>query len=68
VVVALLLGVALSGAIPESVYQDAFVSWMTKFDKSYAPEEFFSTDTTLSRPTTISLRDTTLATIPGLLS
>jgi len=41
VVVALLLGVALSGAIPESVYQDAFVSWMTKFDKSYAPEEFF---------------------------
>jgi cathepsin L len=41
VVAALLLGVALSAAVPESVYQDAFVSWMQKYDKSYAPEEFF---------------------------
>jgi C1A family cysteine protease len=41
VVAALLLGVALSAAVPESVYQDAFVSWMQKFGKSYAPEEFF---------------------------
>jgi cathepsin L len=40
-VAALLLGVALSAAVPESVYQDAFVSWMQKFGKSYAPEEFF---------------------------
>jgi len=39
--VALLLGVALSAAVPESVYQDAFVNWMQKFGKSYAPEEFF---------------------------
>jgi cathepsin L len=28
-------------AVPESVYQDAFIQWMVKFDKSYAPEEFF---------------------------
>jgi hypothetical protein len=41
VVAALLLGVALSAAVPESLYQDAFVSWMQKYDKSYAPEEFF---------------------------
>jgi hypothetical protein len=27
--------------VPESVYQDAFINWMVKFDKSYAPEEFF---------------------------
>jgi cathepsin L len=40
-VAALLLGVALSVAVPESVYQDAFVSWMQKYGKSYAPEEFF---------------------------
>jgi C1A family cysteine protease len=40
-VAALLLGVALSAAVPESVYQDAFVSWMQKYGKSYAPEEFF---------------------------
>jgi len=25
----------------ESTYQDAFVNWMQKFGKSYAPEEFF---------------------------
>jgi cathepsin L len=41
VVAALLLGVALSAAVPESVYQDAFVSWMQTYGKSYAPEEFF---------------------------
>jgi cathepsin L len=40
-VAVLLLGVALSAAVPEAVYQGAFVSWMQKFDKSYAPEEFF---------------------------
>jgi C1A family cysteine protease len=40
-VVALLLGVALSAAVPESVYQESFVAWMQKFGKSYAPEEFF---------------------------
>jgi cathepsin L len=27
--------------VPETVYQDAFINWMVKFDKSYAPEEFF---------------------------
>jgi C1A family cysteine protease len=37
---ALLLGVACA-FVSESTYQDAFVSWMEKFDKSYAPEEFF---------------------------
>jgi len=35
------LGVAFASAVPESVYQDAFTQWMTKFAKSYAPEEFF---------------------------
>jgi len=35
------LGVALSAAVPESVYQDAFVSWMQTYGESYAPEEFF---------------------------
>jgi C1A family cysteine protease len=38
--VALLLGVACA-FVTESTYQDAFVSWMQRFDKSYAPEEFF---------------------------
>jgi len=37
----LCLFVACAFAIPESVYQDAFITWMTKYDKSYAPEEFF---------------------------
>jgi hypothetical protein len=37
----LCLFVAAAFAIPESVYQDAFIQWMTDFDKSYAPEEFF---------------------------
>jgi len=37
----LCLFVAAAFAIPESVYQDAFITWMTKYDKSYAPEEFF---------------------------
>jgi hypothetical protein len=41
IVAALLFAVALSAAVPDSVYQDAFVSWMQKFGKSYAPEEFF---------------------------
>jgi cathepsin L len=40
-VVALFLGVALAAITPESVYQDAFVSWMQKYDKQYSPEEFF---------------------------
>jgi len=38
--VALLLGVACA-FVSESTYQDAFVTWMQKYDKSYAPEEFF---------------------------
>jgi len=37
---ALLLGVACA-FVTESTYQDSFVTWMQKFDKSYAPEEFF---------------------------
>jgi C1A family cysteine protease len=37
----LLLGVAFAAATPESVYQEAFVQWMQKFGKAYAPEEFF---------------------------
>jgi hypothetical protein len=37
-VLALLL-VAVAFAVPN--YEEAFVSWMTKFGKSYAPEEFF---------------------------
>jgi len=36
----LVVSVAVA-TIPESVYQDAFVDWMNKYDKSYAPEEFF---------------------------
>jgi len=36
----LLLGVACA-FVTESTYQDSFVTWMTKYDKSYAPEEFF---------------------------
>jgi hypothetical protein len=35
------LFVVAAFATDESVYQDAFVQWMAKFDKSYAPEEFF---------------------------
>jgi len=37
----LLCGVALATITPESVYQDAFVTWMSKYNKQYAPEEFF---------------------------
>jgi len=37
----LCLFVAVAFAVPESVYEDAFVQWMTQFGKSYAPEEFF---------------------------
>jgi len=41
-VAVLLLVVSVAFAtIPESLYQDAFINWMIKFDKSYAPEEFF---------------------------
>jgi hypothetical protein len=39
-VAVLLLGVACA-FVSESTYQEAFVSWMQKYDKSYAPEEFF---------------------------
>jgi hypothetical protein len=34
---ALLLGVACA-FVSESTYQEAFVEWMQKFDKSYSPE------------------------------
>jgi hypothetical protein len=37
---ALLLGVACA-LVSESTYQESFVQWMQKFDKSYSPEEFF---------------------------
>jgi len=37
----LLASVACATGVEESIYQDAFVSWMNKYDKSYAPEEFF---------------------------
>jgi len=40
VLVSLLL-VAVAFATREDVYQDAFINWMVKFQKSYAPEEFF---------------------------
>jgi len=40
-VLCLLLVAAFAAAVDESVYQDAFINWMVKFDKSYAPEEFF---------------------------
>jgi len=39
--VILCLLAAVAFAADESVYQDAFINWMIKFDKSYAPEEFF---------------------------
>jgi cathepsin L len=39
--VILCLLAAVAFAADESVYQDAFINWMVKFDKSYAPEEFF---------------------------
>jgi len=39
-VLAVFLGVACA-FVSESSYQDAFVAWMQKFGKSYAPEEFF---------------------------
>jgi len=37
----LIASVALATVVPESVYQDAFINWMVKYDKSYTPEEFF---------------------------
>jgi len=39
--VAILLASVALATVQESVYQEAFVEWMNKFDKSYAPEEFF---------------------------
>jgi len=37
------LGLVLSvSAVPEEVYQDAFVSWMQKYSRSYLPDEFFT--------------------------
>jgi len=36
-----LLVATVAFATQESTYQDAFIQWMVKFDKSYAPEEFF---------------------------
>jgi len=36
-----LVGVAWASFTPEATYQDAFVSWMHIYSKSYAPEEFF---------------------------
>jgi hypothetical protein len=39
-VAVLLLGVACA-FVSEQTYQDSFVSWMQKYGKSYAPEEFF---------------------------
>jgi len=40
-IVGLVLCVASFAWVSEQTYQDAFVTWMTKFDKSYTPEEFF---------------------------
>jgi len=34
--------VASAAAIPESEYQEAFVSWMQKYSKSYLPNEIFA--------------------------
>jgi hypothetical protein len=33
--------VVLAAAFTEQEYQDAFTQWMVKFEKTYAPEEFF---------------------------
>jgi len=33
--------VVLASAFTEQEYQDEFTSWMVKFEKTYAPEEFF---------------------------
>jgi C1A family cysteine protease len=33
--------IVLASAFTEQEYQDAFTSWMVKFEKTYAPEEFF---------------------------
>jgi hypothetical protein len=41
VAILLLSAVCALASVEESVYQDAFIQWMVKFDKSYAPEEFF---------------------------
>jgi len=41
VVAVLLLGAVCASFTPEGDYQEAFVAWMQKYGKSYAPEEFF---------------------------
>jgi C1A family cysteine protease len=33
--------IVLAAAFTEQEYQDAFTNWMLKYEKSYAPEEFF---------------------------
>jgi C1A family cysteine protease len=33
--------IVLASAFTQQEYQDAFTSWMVKFEKTYAPEEFF---------------------------
>jgi len=40
-VLAVLLCLGLASAFTEQDYQDTFSQWMVKFEKSYAPEEFF---------------------------
>lgn len=40
-VVVLLAALALVSAFTETEYQTAFTEWMVKYEKSYAPEEFF---------------------------
>jgi cathepsin L len=40
-VIAVLLCLGLASAATEQEYETAFTQWMGKFEKSYAPEEFF---------------------------
>jgi len=40
-VLAILLCLGVVSAFKEQEYEDAFAQWMVKFEKSYAPEEFF---------------------------
>jgi C1A family cysteine protease len=40
-VLAVLLCLGLASAFVEKDYQQAFTQWMVKFEKTYAPEEFF---------------------------
>jgi len=37
----LIIGLAIASAIPTAIYEEAFVSWMQKYQKSYLPDEFF---------------------------